>query len=96
VSDVYLSTPSPVAEIEILDALPRWSYGVLASNFARVQLLVTWYGGDPDRYLDAIEEGIEDAEDRDFVEDLKHRLTTDRSLLDDMRRIVGEFASRFS
>jgi hypothetical protein len=93
---VYLSTPSPVVEVEILDAVPRWSYGALAANFARVQMLVTWYGGDPDRYLAAIEEGIEDAEDRDFVESIKTRLGKERSLLDDMRRIVAEFASRFS
>jgi hypothetical protein len=85
-----------VVEVEILDAVPRWSYGVLAANFARVQLLVTWYGGSPERYLAAIEEGIEDPEDREFVEDLRQRLAADRSLLDDMRRIVGEFASRFS
>ena len=87
---------SPAAEVEVLDAGPRWSYGLLAANFARVQLLVTWYGGNPDRYLAAIEDGIEDADDRDFVETLRRRLVTERHLLDDMRRIVSEFASRFS
>jgi hypothetical protein len=87
---------SPFAQVEILDAGPRWSYGLLAANFARVQILVTWYGGDPDRYLAAIEEGIEDAEDRPFVEALKVRLETEHFLLDDMRRIVAEFASRIS
>ncbi len=92
---MYLSAP-PVVEVEVLDAVPRWSYGALAANFARVQMLVTWYGGDPDRYLAAIEDGIEDAEDREFVESIKARLSGDRSLLDDMRRIVAEFAARFS
>jgi len=86
---------SPSVQVEVLDAAPRWSYGLLAANFARLQILFTWYGGSPDRYLEAIENGFEDAEDRDFVEDLKRRLRDDRSLLDDMRRIVGEFASRF-
>jgi hypothetical protein len=89
-------TTSPAEQVEIMDALPRWSYGPLAANFARVQILVTWYGGNPDRYLDAIESGFEDPDDRPFLETLKSRLATDRSLLDDMRRIVGEFASRFS
>lgn len=93
---MYLSSPSPVVEVEVLDSVPRWSYGALAANFARVQLLVTWYGGDPDRYLAAIEDGIEDAEDREFVESIRERLAADRSLLDDMRRIVAEFAARFS
>ena len=86
---------SPSVQVEVLDAGPRWSYGLLAANFARLQLLFTWYGGSPDRYLAAIEEGFEDAEDREFIEDLKRRVRDDRSLLDDMRRIVGEFASRF-
>jgi hypothetical protein len=81
--------------VEIIDAVPRWSYGMLAANFARVQLLVTWYGGDPERYLDAISKGIEDLEDRSFLRQIKERLRSDPSLLDDMRRIVGEFATRF-
>jgi hypothetical protein len=87
---------SASAQVEVLDAGPRWSYGLLAANFARVQILFTWYGGSPDRYLAAIESGFEDAEDREFVDDLKRRLREDRSLLDDMRRIVTEFASRFA
>jgi hypothetical protein len=81
--------------VEIIDAVPRWSYGNLAANFARVQILVTWYGGDPQRYLDAISNGIEDLEDRSFLRQIKDRLRIDPSLLDDMRRIVGEFATRF-
>ena len=81
--------------VEVLDAGPRWSYGNLAANFARVQLLVTWYGSDPDRYLDAIAQGIEDVEDMDFLLQIKDRLRVDPSLLVDMRRIVGEFATRF-
>jgi hypothetical protein len=89
-------SPSPIAHVEVLDAGPRWSYGMLAANFARVQILFTWYGGHPDRYLAAIEQGREDADDREFLDDLKRRLDDDPSLLDDMRRIVGEFASRFA
>jgi hypothetical protein len=92
---VSLSIP-PLAVVEVLDAGPRWSYGMLAANFARVQILMTWYGGNPDRYLAAIEDGVEDAEDREFVDALKRRVADDRGLLDDMRRIVGEFASRFA
>lgn len=83
-------------EVEVLDAGPRWSFGSLAANFARVQLLVTWYGGDPDRYMDAIANGTEDAEDMEFLRAIKDRLAVDPSLLADMRRIVGEFATRFA
>ncbi len=81
--------------VEVLDAGPRWSYGSLAANFARVQILVAWYGGDPDRYLAAIANGTEDAEDMDFLRQIKRRLHLEPSLLADMRRIVGEFAARF-
>jgi hypothetical protein len=80
--------------VEVLDGAPRWSYGMLAANFARVQILVAWYGGDPDRYLDAIQRGYEDQADTAFVVAMKRRLAVDPSLLDDMRRIVDEFASR--
>lgn len=92
-----LSSNAAVIEVpvEVLDAGPRWSYGSLAANFARVQILVAWYGGDPDRYLEAIASGREDAEDMGFLRQLKDRLKLDPSLLADMRRIVGEFARHF-
>ncbi len=90
-SDVSLEVP-----VEILDAGPRWSYGSLAANFARVQLLVTWYGGDPDRYMDAIAQGVEDVEDMEFLRNIKARMDEEPTLLNDMRRIVAEFADRFA
>jgi hypothetical protein len=92
-----LSSNAAVIEVpvEVLDAGPRWSYGSLAANFARVQILVAWYGGDPDRYLKAIANGVEDEDDMHFLRQIKQRLLVEPSLLADMRRIVGEFASRF-
>ena len=80
--------------VEVLDGGPRWSYGMLAANFARVQILVAWYGGDPDRYLDAIQRGFEEQADVPFVVAMKHRLALDPSLLQDMRRMIDEFATR--
>jgi hypothetical protein len=92
-----LSSNAAVIEVpvEVLDAGPRWSYGSLAANFARVQILVAWYGGDPDRYLAAIANGVEDSDDVEFLRQIKQRLHVEPSLLADMRRIVGEFATRF-
>lgn len=89
-----IATAHVEVPVEILDGAPRWSYGMLAANFARVQILVAWYGGDPDRYLDAIERGYEDQTDVGFVVAMKHRLAVDPALLEDMRRIVDEFAMR--
>ena len=80
--------------VEIIEGAPRWTYGMLAANFARAELLLTWYGGDPDRYLDAIARGDQDQSDVAFIVAMKHRLATDPRLLDDIKRIVGEFASR--
>jgi hypothetical protein len=92
----FLSNEVVEVPVEVLDAGPRWSYGNLAANFARVQILMTWYGGDPDRYLDAIANGVEDVEDAAFLRQIKDRLTVDPALLTDMRRIVSEFATRFA
>jgi hypothetical protein len=92
----FLSNEVVEVPVEVLDAGPRWSYGNLAANFARVQILMTWYGGDPDRYLDAIANGVEDVEDAAFLRQIKDRLTVDPALLTDMRRIVSEFATRFT
>ncbi|MFP5245791.1 MAG: hypothetical protein ACLGH0_03770 [Thermoanaerobaculia bacterium] len=96
-SDLSLSAnvAMPEVPVEVLDGAPRWSYGNLAANFARVQLLVTWYAGDPDRYLEAIARGLEDESDVPFLVAMKHRLAMEPSLLTDMRRIVAEFATRF-
>ena len=90
ISNAALEVP-----VEVLDGAPRWSYGSLAANFARVQILISWYGGDPDRYLDAVEQGMEDEADVPFLVVMKQRLAEDPDLVDDMRRIVDEFAVRF-
>ena len=84
--------------VEIVEWTPRWSYGVVAANFARVQMLVTVFDGDPDKWLDLIERSgaPEDEADVPFLVAIKHRLAEDPSLLGDMRRIVNEFAARFS
>jgi hypothetical protein len=82
--------------VELLDDSPRWSYGTLAANFARVQILVTWYGGDPDRYLDAVARGDEDTADVPFLVAMKHRMKEDPTLIGDVRRILDDFAARFA
>lgn len=91
-NDVVLEAP-----VEIVEWMPRWSYGTTAANFARVQILVTIYDGDPDRWLESIERSgtPDDEADVPFLVAMKRRLAEDPMLLDDMRRIVGEFAERF-
>jgi homoserine acetyltransferase len=69
----------------------------LAAGFARVQVLVSFYDGDPQMWLDAIERGETPADDADeaFLLAMQQRIATDPGLVADMRRIVGEFAARF-
>lgn len=83
--------------VEILELTPRWLAGGLAANFARMQLLITWYDGDPQLWLDAIERGQTPADDADvqFLETMTQRINADPRFIEDMRRIVGEFAARF-
>lgn len=82
--------------VEIVDWSPRWGMGALAANFARVQILLTMFDGDPDKWLETIDRngGPEDDGDVPFLLTLKTRLSTEPTLLDDLRRIVGELAER--
>ncbi|MBV8518035.1 MAG: hypothetical protein JO197_11600 [Acidobacteria bacterium] len=69
----------------------------MAENFARVQILLNVFDGNPDSWLEFIERNgsPEDEPDVPFLVAVKQRLAEDPALLDDMRRIVREFAERF-
>lgn len=83
--------------VEILELTPRWLAGGLAANFARVQILVTFYDGDPQLWMEAIDRGQTPADDGDllFLETMSQRIASDARFIEDMRRIVSEFAARF-
>ena len=82
--------------VEIIELSPRWLAGGLAASFARVQILVSFYDGDPQLWQEAIERGETPADDADlaFLETMAQRIEDDAQLIDDLRRIVGEFAAR--
>ena len=82
--------------VEVLELTPRWLAGGLAASFARVQILVSYYDGDPMRWLQEIERGQMpgDESDVEFLRAIQRRMNFDPTLLHDMRRIVNEFASR--
>jgi len=86
---------SPV-EVEVLELTPRWLAGGLAASFARVQILVSYYDGDPVRWQQEIERGQMPGDESDvaFLTAIADRMRNDPALLDDMRRLVGEFAAR--
>ncbi|HVG24739.1 MAG TPA: hypothetical protein VND45_11335 [Thermoanaerobaculia bacterium] len=82
--------------VEILELTPHWLAGGLAASFARVQILVTYYDGDPARWREEIERGQMpgDESDVEFLNAIEQRMQNDPTLLADMRRIVSEFAGR--
>jgi hypothetical protein len=82
--------------VEVLDWTPRWSLGAVAANFARMQMLVTLFDGDPDKWLDMIERSgsPEDELDVPFLVVVKQRMAEDPGFIGDMRRLVAEFAAK--
>lgn len=85
-----------VEPVEIFDWTPRWSLGAVAANFARMQMLLTLFDGDPDKWLAMIERSgtAEDELDVPFLVGMKQRMAEDATFLDDMRRLVAEFATK--
>lgn len=87
---------APEVPVEILEFTPRWLAGGLAASFARVQILVSFYDGDPQLWQEAIERGETPGDEADlsFLDTITRRIADDPKLIDDLRRIVGEFAAR--
>jgi len=85
------------ALIEGFEWVPRWSWFGVAEDFARVQILLTVFDGDPDKWLDMIRTSGTPADQTDvpFLLELKDRLDEEPEMIDDMRRIVREFMERF-
>ena len=86
-----------MAVIEGIEWVPRWSWFGVAEDFARVQILLTLFDGDPDKWLDMIRTSGTAADQTDvpFLLELKDRLDEDPDVINDMRRIVQEFTDRF-
>lgn len=86
-----------VAAVEVLEWTPRWGFSGASANFARLQILITVFDGDPDKWLDAIVRWGDKGADADvpFLVAIKQRIASDPTLLDDMRRIMDEFSARF-
>src|SRR5688500_17097819 len=92
------STTAGDASVEVVDWTPRWSLGAVAANFARMQVLLTLFDGDPDKWLALIERGdgsAEDDADVPFLVVMKKRIAADPGFLTDMRQIINAFAIRF-
>ena len=92
----FVSTAEEVA-VEVLEWTPRWGFSGASANFARLQILLTVFDGDPDKWLDAIVRWGNKGDDHDvpFLGAMKQRIADDPRFLDDMRRIMHAFNERF-
>jgi hypothetical protein len=68
------------------------------ADFARIQILFVVFDGDPDRWLESIEQsGTEtDQADIPFLLDMKRRLEDEPSLSEELRGLVRRFAETFA
>lgn len=83
--------------VEVIEWTPRWGFSGASANFARLQILMSVFDGDPDKWLDAIVRWGNKGDDADvpFLVAIKQRIARDPDFLDDMRRIMNEFSERF-
>ena len=72
---------------------------LLVANFARVHIFLSLFDGNPDKWLDFIEQdgtADERAYDRPFIESLKRTMESDPAHLERIRRLMVEFSTLFA
>lgn len=76
--------------------MPRWRWLGVAEDFGRVQILLTVFDGDPDKWLELIRTSGTQADQADvpFLLELKARLAEEPDVIEDMRRIVRMFREK--
>ena len=91
------ASPKTVEAVEVIEWTPRWGFSGASANFARLQILMTVFDGDPDKWLDAIVRWGNTGDDSDvpFLVAMKQRIAQEPNFLDDMRRIMHAFSERF-
>ena len=91
------ASPQTVEAVEVIEWTPRWGFSGASANFARLQILMTVFDGDPDKWLDAIVRWGDTGDDSDvpFLVAMKQRIAQEPNFLDDMRRIMHAFSERF-
>lgn len=83
-------------DVEMYDWVPTSQLARVVAEFARMQILVTLFDTDPDKWLDFIRRyGTEDElrQDVPFLVHVRERLAEDPTIGADMKRIVAEVAT---
>ena len=82
--------------VEAYEWVDTMNLGEVAANFARAQLLVTLFDGDPDKWIDFIErEGTPHEREHDlpFAKAIKYRMAKEPDVIPRLRQLVKEFSS---
>jgi hypothetical protein len=77
--------------VEAYDWVDTGSLGEVAANFARAQMLITLFDGDPDKWIDFIQtSGTPEERERDlpFALEVKRRASHDPRHIQRLRRLV--------
>jgi hypothetical protein len=94
------STAGPdTRDVEAYEWVPTSNLARTVAEFARMQILVTLFDTDPDKWLDFIRRygtADEHRDDVPFLLQLRARMQKDPSIADDMRRIIREVAALFA
>lgn len=94
------STAGPdVRDVEAYDWVPTSNLARTVAEFARMQILVTLFDTDPDKWLDFIRRygtADEHRDDVPFLLQLRERMQQDPTIAGDMRRIIREVAALFA
>ncbi|MCU1246808.1 MAG: hypothetical protein JWN02_2718 [Acidobacteria bacterium] len=91
-----ISTYAAQTEVEVCDWVDMAPASALVTQFARVHILVSLFDGDPEKWEQFIRlYGTEQEREHDlpFIEELRGRLETEPNLLDDLRRLMGDFSA---
>jgi hypothetical protein len=75
--------------VEAYEWVDTVNLGEVAANFARAQLLITLFDGDPDKWITFIENcGTPDERERDlpYAREIKRRMNDDPKHVDRLRR----------
>lgn len=78
-----------VVAVEAYEWVDTMNLGEVAANFARAQLLVTLFDGDPDKWIHFIETcGTSDERERDlpYAREIKRRMGDDPRHVERLRR----------
>ena len=97
-----MSQPYPIPvrpAVESFDWVDTSNMSELVARFARAQILVTVFDGDPEKWLQFIcDQGttVDRVHDLPFVEEIKRRMREEPFFVEELRRSLKQFSSLFA